>query len=109
MMWRRLMASTGGRFFAACTDGGQNALLAKPIPGRPKKVSPEQMQWIAGAVIDETPLQHRFEYGLWTPSLISELIHRQSVLYLQAVAHRSAIVRWPETSGLLPGALLTMT
>ena len=65
------------RWLAAYTDGGQNALLAKPIPGRPSKVSAEQMQWIADAVIDTTPLQHKFEYGLWTLSLISELINRQ--------------------------------
>jgi len=65
------------RWLAAYTDGGQNALLAKPIPGRPRKITPEQMQWIASAVIDKTPQQHKFEYGLWTLSLISELIHRQ--------------------------------
>jgi len=30
-------------------------LLAKPIPGRPAKVSAEEMRWLAQAVRDHTP------------------------------------------------------
>mgnify|MGYP006926387786 CR=1 FL=1 len=35
--------------------GGQKALQAKPIPGRPMKLSGEQMAWLAGAVRRHTP------------------------------------------------------
>lgn len=58
-------------------DGGQKALQAKPIPGRPPKVSGDEMRWIAQTVKDHTPQQLKFEYGLWTLSLIGELIRRQ--------------------------------
>jgi transposase len=56
------------RWLADFANGGQNALLAKPIPGRPPKVSAEEMQWLAQAVRDHSPLQFKFEFGLWTLS-----------------------------------------
>lgn len=65
------------RWLADFANGGQQALLAKPIPGRPPKVSAEEMRWLAQAVKDHTPLQFKFEFGLWTLSLIAELIQRQ--------------------------------
>jgi len=65
------------RWLAKFADGGQNALLANPIPGRPPKVSAEEMRWIARAVRDNTPQQFKFEFGLWTLSLLRELINRE--------------------------------
>lgn len=64
-------------WLAKFAAGGQTALLAKPIPGRPAKVSAEEMRWIAQAVRDNAPQQFKFEFGLWTLSLIRELINRQ--------------------------------
>lgn len=58
-------------------DGEQNALLAKPISGRPPKISAEEMRWIAQAVRDNSLQQFKFEFGLWTLALIRELIKRQ--------------------------------
>jgi len=72
-----LNATTVFRWLAKFADGGQNALLAKPIPGRPPKISAEEMRWIALAVKDNTPQQFKFEFGLWTLSLMRELINRQ--------------------------------
>jgi transposase len=69
-----------GRLFtwlAKYSDGGEKAFLAKPIPGRPPKVSDEEMRWIAQAVRYHAPQQFELEYGLWTLSLIAELINRQ--------------------------------
>jgi transposase len=65
------------RWLADFANGGQNALLAKPISGRPPKVSADEMRWLAGAVRDHTPLQFKFGFGLWTLSLIAALIERQ--------------------------------
>lgn len=65
------------RWLADFANGGHSALLAKPIPGRPPKITADEMQWIAQAVRDHTPLQYKFNYGLWTLSLIGGLIDRQ--------------------------------
>lgn len=65
------------RWVADYTNGGQQALLAKPIPGRPSKITEDELAWLANAVKDNTPLQFKFEFGLWTLSLIAALIHRQ--------------------------------
>ncbi len=64
-------------WLAKYSDGGEDALLTKPIPGRPAKVSDEEMRWIAQAVRDHTPQQFGLVYGLWTLSLIAKLINRQ--------------------------------
>lgn len=48
-------------WLAKFSDGGEEALLAKPIPGRPAKVSDEEMRWIAQAVRDRTPQQFGLE------------------------------------------------
>ena len=60
------------RWLADFANGGQNALLSKPIPGRPPKVSAEEMRWLAQTVKDHTPLQFKFVFGLWTLSLIAD-------------------------------------
>ena len=65
------------RWLANFANGGQNALLSKAIPGRPPKVSAEEMRWLANAVKEHTPLQFKFAFGLWTLSLIAALIERE--------------------------------
>jgi transposase len=77
------------RWLASFIEGGQKALLAKPIPGRPMKLSDEQMRWIANTVRENTPQQLKFEFGLWTLKLIRHLIKRQFGVELStATAHR---------------------
>lgn len=65
------------RWMARYIEGGQNALLAKPISGRPSKVTEEQMLWLGRAVQDHTPVQFKFEFALWTLSIIRELLKRE--------------------------------
>ncbi len=77
------------RWLAAFVSGGQKALTAKPIPGRPPLLSHEQMAWVAKTVRDKTPQQLRFEFGLWTIKLIRHLIERELGGKLStATAHR---------------------
>lgn len=64
-------------WLSAYADGGQKALQAKPIPGRQAEVSGDEMRLIAQTVKDNTPQQLKFDYGLWTLSLIGQLIRRQ--------------------------------
>ena len=63
--------------FGHLIAGGEQALRAKSIPGRPPKLDGAQMRWLAQAVTDGTPQQHGFASGLWTLSLMRELIQRQ--------------------------------
>jgi len=65
------------RWLADFSNGGQKALLAKPICGRPPKLSFDEMRWLAQAVKDNTPLQFKFSFGLWTLSLIKALIEHE--------------------------------
>ncbi len=65
------------RWLSDFACGGQNALLAKTISGRPPKVTSEELRWIAETVRDKSPWQMKFEFGLWTLSLIGEVIYRQ--------------------------------
>ncbi|TIC78539.1 IS630 family transposase [Crenobacter intestini] len=65
------------RWLADFANGGQNALLAKPIPGRPAKISAEEMRWLANAVKDHSPQQYKFAFGLWTLTLIAALIESE--------------------------------
>jgi len=62
------------RWLASFSTGGQRALLAKPIPGRPRKLTAEEMAWIAKTVKDNTPQQFQFDFGLWTLNIIRGLI-----------------------------------
>jgi transposase len=64
-------------WLAKFSDGREEALLAKPVPGRPPKVSDEEMRWIAQAVRTHPPQQFGFDYALWTLSLIAQLINHQ--------------------------------
>ncbi len=51
-------------WLAKFAAGGQQALLAKPISGRPPKVTAEEMRWLAETIKDNTPQQLKFEFGL---------------------------------------------
>jgi transposase len=72
------------KWIAAYSSGGQKALQAKDGAGRPPKVKPEELAWIAATVKDHTPDQLKFEFGLWTVKLISALIERELNLKLSA-------------------------
>lgn len=65
------------RWLADFASGGQNALLAKAISGRPPKISEQEMLWLAQNIREHSPQQFKFEFGLWTLSLIGALIERQ--------------------------------
>jgi transposase len=65
------------RWLADFASGGQKALQAKPIPGRPALLGNDEMRWVANAVKSGTPQQFKFEYALWTLAIIGELIERR--------------------------------
>lgn len=91
------------RWLADFYEGGEPAHKAKPIPDRPAKLDESQMRLPAQTVTDQTPLEHGFEVGLWTLSLMRELIRRQfgytlalaSVSRVEAAGHHGAKAALP--------------
>lgn len=63
------------------------------ILGRPPRITTEQMQWLAQAVREHTPLQYKFDFGLWTLSLIYALVGANSV----ALSNDTAGIQCAET------------
>ncbi len=64
-------------WLAAYRAGGWQALRAKPLKGRPKKISGSQMKWIYTTVTLKNPMQYKFEFALWTRGMIRSLIHQK--------------------------------
>jgi len=62
------------KWLAAEREGGRDALLAKPVPGRPTLLSADQMrlvyEWVAGG----DPSQQMLDFSLWTRDLVRQLV-----------------------------------
>jgi transposase len=74
------------RWLAAYHYGGDDALAAKPIPGAPPKLNAKQMAKLARMIRDKTPQQFKFDYALWTLSMIRDLIAMQFEVKLSEVS-----------------------
>lgn len=62
--------------------GGWGGLKAKPLAGRPTKITATQMRWLYRTVVGKNPLQFRFEFALWTRWMIQILLREQFGLKL---------------------------
>lgn len=60
------------QWLAKFRKGGMAALEEKPVPGRPAKLRPAQLQRLYELVVGKNPLQLRFAYALWTRAMIQE-------------------------------------
>lgn len=68
--------STVRRWLAAFRDRGDAGLVARPVPGRPSKLTPTQEK-IALRWLTESPTHHGFETELWTAVRLGQLIQEE--------------------------------
>jgi len=64
-------------WLAAYRAGGFDALKAKKLNGRPKKLDGKQLAWIYKAITGGNPMQYAFEFALWTRDLVRALIWKR--------------------------------
>ena len=63
---------------AAAKPGvGLRALQARPAPGRPRRLTPRQEQQVFRWINGKDPRQYGLDFGLWTRSVVSDLIARK--------------------------------
>jgi len=74
------------RWLSAYHYGGEAALKAKPIPGKPPKLDGKQMQRLARIIRTKNPLQLKFEYALWTLAMVRVLIRQEFGVRLSEVS-----------------------
>jgi len=53
---------------------GRQALRARPVPGRARKLSDEQLSELAGLITETDPRDHGFAVALWTREVVRQLI-----------------------------------
>jgi transposase len=85
-------------WLASAREGGPEALRAKPVPGRPPKLSATQIRRVYELVVDRDPRQLRFPFALWTREMVQELIRREFRVSLSA----SSVGRLLRRLGLSP-------
>jgi len=64
-------------WLARYRSGGWHALRAKPLKGRPRRITGQQMKWIYNTVTCKNPQQYKFEFALWTRRMIRVLIEER--------------------------------
>ncbi len=72
-----LNRSTIFKWIKLNVDGGEQALKAKPIPGRPSTLEAKHLRWLSRILIDKTPRQLKLPFGLWTRDQIIEVVRRK--------------------------------
>ena len=72
---------------AAATPGvGLRALRSRPATGRPRSLTPHQEQQVFRWINGRDPRQYGLDFGLWTRSLVAELIERKFAIRLGVTA-----------------------
>jgi transposase len=72
-----LNRSTVFGWIAAYRRGGAEALAAKPVPGRPPKLSKTQMGLLFTMIEGSNPAQFQLEFALWTRDLVRQVIAKK--------------------------------
>lgn len=64
-------------WLAKYREGGKDALMARPVPGRPAKLSGAQMRQLYTLIVGVDPRQLQFDVAVWTRGLVRQLIRRE--------------------------------
>jgi transposase len=72
---------------------GLNALRSRPVTGRPRRLTPRQERRVFGWVNGRDPRQYGLDFGLWTRSLVAELIERKFGIRLGVTAVGELLAR----------------
>jgi len=78
--------STVFGWMARYREGGLEALKARPLSGRPRKLSGTQLRQVYTMVTGNDPRQLSFEFALWTREMVRELIRREFGVRLSVVS-----------------------
>jgi transposase len=73
-------------WLAKYREGGLESLKARPVPGRPPKLSGAQLHRIYTLVVGNDPRQLQFTFALWTRAMVRELIRREFGVRLSEVS-----------------------
>jgi transposase len=73
-------------WLAKYREGGLDALKAKPVPGRPPRLSGAQLQRLYTLVVGNDPRQLRLAFALWTRAMVREVIRREFGVRLSEVS-----------------------
>lgn len=77
---------------------GREALQAKPVPGRPAKLTEQQRKRLYDLVTGQNPQQLQFDFALWTRDMVRQLIAREFGVSMSA----SAVGRMLHSMGITP-------
>lgn len=88
-----LSRATAYGWLASYRKGGRQALLSRPVPGRPPTISPAQMCRLWTLIADADPRERQFSCALWTGDLVRELIRREFGICLSAVTVRRLLLK----------------
>ncbi|MGH3848607.1 MAG: IS630 family transposase [Pseudonocardiaceae bacterium] len=69
--------STVFGWVAAYRKGGAEALRAKPVPGRPPKLTLVQMRTLFTLIAGSNPAQYQLDFALWTRDLVRQVIAKR--------------------------------
>jgi transposase len=85
------------RWLAAFRAAGWPGLAARPVPGRPRKLTRTQekivRRWLA-----DPPTAHGFDTELWTAARLAEVIRQEWGIDF----HRQYLPRWLRSQGFTP-------
>jgi transposase len=78
-------------WLATARAEGRAALRARPVPGRPRKLTDARLGELAALLADTDPRHHGFTVALWTREIVRQLMYRAEQ------ADPAAVARWKQT------------